>query len=56
MKLIKLRCARYVECVEDTRNAYKSFVGNPYWKIRLGRRRRNVNDNKLKLITCEGFD
>lgn len=23
MKLIKVRCAGHVECVEDTRNAYK---------------------------------
>jgi hypothetical protein len=56
MKLIKVRCAGHVECVEDTRNAYKSLVGNPYWNIPLVRRRRNVEDNKLKLIRCEGLD
>lgn len=50
MKLIKVRCAGHVECVEDTRNAYKSLVGNPYWKIPLVRRRRNVEDKKLKLL------
>jgi len=55
MKLIKVRCARHVECVKDTRNAYKSLVGNPYWKIRLVRRRRNLED-KLKLTRCESLE
>jgi len=56
MKVIELRCAGHVECVEDTRNAYKSWVGNPHWKIPLVRRRRNVEGNKLKLIRCDGLE
>jgi hypothetical protein len=56
MKLIKVRCAGHVECIEDTRNACKNLVGSPYWKIPIVRRRRNVEDNKLKLIRCEGLD
>jgi hypothetical protein len=56
MKLIKVRCAGHVECIEDMRNAYKSLVGNPYWNIPLVRYRRNVEGNKLQLIICEGLD
>jgi hypothetical protein len=56
MKLIKVVCASHVECIADTRNAYKGLVGNPYWKILLVRRRRNVEDNKLKPVRCEGLD
>jgi len=56
MKVIELRCAGHVECVEDTRNAYKSLVGNPHWKIPLVRLRRNVEDNKLQLVRCDCLD
>jgi len=56
MKLIKVRCAGHVEYVGDTRNACKGLVGNPYLKIPLVKHRRNVEDNKLKLIRCEGLD
>jgi hypothetical protein len=56
MKLIKVVCAVHVECIEDTRNAYKGLVGNPYWKILLVRRRLNVEDKKLKPVRCEDLD
>jgi hypothetical protein len=49
MKLIKMRCAGHVECIEDKRNAYKRLFGNPFWKILLVRRRLNVEDKLNQL-------
>ena len=59
LKSRRVRCARHVARIEQSRNAYRVLVGKPEGKRPLGRPRRRCEDNikmVLKEMSCDPGD
>ncbi|KAJ4437486.1 hypothetical protein ANN_17630 [Periplaneta americana] len=56
LKSKRLRWAGHVECMGESRNAYRVLVGRPEGKRRLGRPRRRWEDNIKMDLREVGYD